>query len=312
MRTGIAILFCLCFGLTGAQQVAQYTQYVFNHFSVNPAVAGSKDCMEARLGYRTQWVGFDDAPKTSWASLQGTIKRKGKPFERTKHGIGAFVETDEQGVLGYSQFYIAYAYHLPVGPKKMLSLGVFGGLKQFKLDVGDVTVVNFNDPVLSASKSVGVFPEVVPGIWLYDNRTWAGLSIFHALGNNITDVGTDTRWNRHFLFSGGFQFSVGRKATLTPSTLLKFAAGVPPAFDLNAMLEFDKKVSIGATYRNVDAIAFLVKANAFKYFSFGYSYGITTSDLRVNSSNTHEIVVGISACPRGAAPRRAIFCPAFD
>ena len=313
MRIRASIALCLLLGtVVKAQQIAQYTHYVFNHFSVNPAVVGSKDCMEARFGHRQQWVGFENAPRTSWASLQGTIASKDKPFERTKHGIGAFVETDDLGVIGYSQFYLAYAYHLPVSDKKMLSMGLFAGLKQFKLDVGQVVVANFNDPILSASSSVSVYPEVVPGIWLYDNRMWAGLSVFHAIGNEVDGVGLDTRWNRHYLLSGGAQFRVGRKTTLTPSTLLKFAGGVPPAIDLNAMLEFDKRVSLGVTYRNVDAIAFLAKLNALKYFTFGYSYGITTSDLRVGSSNTHEVVVGISACPRGAPPRRAIFCPAFE
>ena len=78
------------------------------------------------------------------------------------------------------------------------------------------------------------------------------------------------------------------------------------------MLEFDKRVGLGISYRNVDAIAFMVKASALKFFTFGYSYDITTSDLRVASSNTHEIVLGINACPRGEPQKRAIFCPAFD
>ena len=56
-----------------AQQISQYTQYVFNHFSINPAVAGSKDCLDVRLGYRRQWVGFENAPVTAWASLHGVI-----------------------------------------------------------------------------------------------------------------------------------------------------------------------------------------------------------------------------------------------
>ena len=37
-----------------AQQTAQYTQNVFNMFAINPAVAGSKDCIDVRLGYRQQ------------------------------------------------------------------------------------------------------------------------------------------------------------------------------------------------------------------------------------------------------------------
>ena len=72
--------FSICATQLRAQQIEQYTQYVFNHFSVNPAVAGSKDCIDVRLGFRKQWVGFPGAPTTGWATVQGTIRPKGKPF----------------------------------------------------------------------------------------------------------------------------------------------------------------------------------------------------------------------------------------
>ena len=297
---------------SNAQQITQYTQYVFNHFNVNPAVAGSKDCLDAKLGYRLQWVGFEGAPKTGWASIHGAIRNKKKPFEKNRHGVGAFVESDDAGIFGYTHFYLAYAYHIQVANGKMLSLGSFAGLKQISFDLGEVFVINNADPLIDASASVNVFPEVAPGIWLYDTKMWAGFSMLQALDNKINGIGENTRFGRHWLFSGGVQFKVGRETTFTPSTMLKFAKGAPPAVDINTMLEFKKQFAIGASYRNVDAIAFMMKLGLLKYFTLGYSYGITTSDLRVSSSNTHEIVLGISACPRGAPARRAIFCPAFD
>lgn len=310
---GLLFIFLFLSTLWGySQQISQYTQYVFNHFSVNPAVAGSKDCLDSRLGYRMQWVGFEGAPKTGWASIHGAIKNKQKPFEKNKHGVGLFVEADDTGVMGYTQFYLAYAYHIQVSNGKMLSLGTFAGLKQFKLDIGEVFVIDNGDPLLNSSASVNVLPEIAPGLWLYDNKMWAGFSLMHALNNKVDGVGEDTRLGRHLLMSGGVQFKVGRESTFTPSTMLKFAPGAPPAVDINAMLEFKKQFGLGVSYRNVDAVAFMLKAGVLKYFTLGYSYGITTSDLRVASSNTHEIVLGISACPRGAPARRAIFCPAFD
>ena len=76
MRAALALLCSALFSCAGAQQIAQYTQYVFNHFSVNPAVAGSKDCLDVRLGFRKQWIGFPGAPTTGWASLHGYIRPK--------------------------------------------------------------------------------------------------------------------------------------------------------------------------------------------------------------------------------------------
>src|SRR5690606_4341798 len=79
---------------SAAQQLNQYTQYVFNHFSVNPAVAGSKECLDVRVGVRQQWMDFEGAPRSGWASLHGMIRAKGKPYLRNRHGFGAFVEAD--------------------------------------------------------------------------------------------------------------------------------------------------------------------------------------------------------------------------
>ena len=130
-RMDALLLLLLALNAKG-QQVPQYTQYVFNHFSINPAVAGSKDCLDVRLGYRKQWVGFENAPTTSWASLHGVIKQKGKPYQKNRHGIGAFVEADDTGPIGYTQFLLAYALLRMVGeafrePDAGLILGVSRG-----------------------------------------------------------------------------------------------------------------------------------------------------------------------------------------
>ena len=43
-----------------AQQFPMYTQYVFNEYIINPAVAGTVDGTPIRLSYRNQWSGFTD------------------------------------------------------------------------------------------------------------------------------------------------------------------------------------------------------------------------------------------------------------
>ena len=55
-----------------------------------------------------------------------------------------------------------------------------------------------------------------------------------------------------------------------------------------------------------------MKVAFLEYFQLGYSYDITTSDLRVASSNTHEIILAITPCRKASAGKRMISCPAFD
>ncbi|MEO8587786.1 MAG: type IX secretion system membrane protein PorP/SprF [Flavobacteriales bacterium] len=297
---------------TQAQQLSQYTQYVFNMFSVNPGVAGSKDCIDLRLGYRQQWTGFDGAPTTGWISLHGTIRQKGKPFQANKHGIGVFAESDNAGNWGYTRFLLAYAYHIQMSRDYFLSLGTFAGLEQVKFNVGDVIATDFNDPALAGKATVMLFPEITPGIWLYSKTMWAGLSLHQLVGNKYKDIGVDSHLSRHLMLTGGYKYRLAKKTALIPSALIKFAGGAPMAADLNCMVEYNRTLALGVGYRNGDALTILMKIGFMKFFQVGYSYDVTTSKLRVASSNTHEIVLAITPCARESVGRRAINCPAFD
>jgi len=315
-----AMLFTLaCCTMAGvpAQQTSQYTQYVFNHFSVNPAVAGSKDCLDIKLGFRKQWMGFDGAPTTAWASVHGAIRAKNKPFQPNHHGIGVWVEADDTGPLGYTLFYLAYAYHIQMARDYFLSMGTFAGVKQEKLDAGEMSLAMPADPAADKSQAVLVYPEITPGIWAYNKVGWMGLSMHQVLGNKIPGFGIDgddanSRLTRHFKFSAGYRYKIGKNTTLTPSTLLKYSAGSPMAMDLNLMLDFKRVVGVGASYRNTDAVAFMMKVAFLKFFTLGYSYDITTSKIRVASSNTHEIILGINPCPPGDPRRDIVRCPVWE
>ena len=307
----LAVLFCTTIVARG-QQISQYTQYVFNHFSVNPAVAGAKNCIDLRLGYRQQWTGLEGAPTTGWLSLHGTLRPKGKPFQANKHGIGVFMETDNAGNWGYTRFLLAYAYHIQMSRDYFISMGAFGGFEQVKFDVGNAVTMNPDDPALDGKASVMLVPEITPGIWAYSKVMWAGMSIHQIVGNAYKGIGTDSRLARQVMLSGGYKYRLAKKTALIPSTLLKFSKGAPMAVDINAMVEYDRKLAVGVGVRPGDAVTFLLKFGFMQYFQLGYSYDVTTSKLRVGSSNTHEIILAITPCGKESASRRAINCPAFD
>lgn len=312
MKRSIAALALMSTLPVGAQQLTQYTQYVFNHFSVNPAVAGSKDCLDLRLGYRKQWSGFEGAPTTGWISLHGTLRPKGKPFQANKHGVGLFTEADNAGLWGYTRLVLAYSYHIQMSRDYYLALGTFAGFQQVKFDIGEATATDFDDPALAGKATVMVYPEITPGIWAYSKVGWAGLSLHHVIGNKIDGIGVDSKLSRHVMLSAGYKYRLAKKTALIPSMLLKKAGPTPFAFDVNMMVEYNKQMALGIGFRNGDAITFLMKVGFFKFFQLGYSYDVTTSKLRVASSNTHEIILAITPCAPEKMGRRAISCPAFD
>ena len=72
----IITLFFFCSGLIQAQQNEQYTQYMYNTLTINPAYAGSREVLSAVLLHRTQWIGLDGAPQTSSFSMHTQLKEK--------------------------------------------------------------------------------------------------------------------------------------------------------------------------------------------------------------------------------------------
>src|SRR5690606_6865805 len=121
-----------------------------------------------------------------------------------RHGFGAFVEADNAGNWGYTRFVLAYAYHIQMAQDNFLSFGAFVGAQQMKLDVGNMILTDYNDPVVASRASATVIPEITPGIWWYNKNAWAGVAMHQAVGNRIQDIVTDARLARHFMLSGGY------------------------------------------------------------------------------------------------------------
>lgn len=295
-----------------AQQLPQYTQYVFNNFGIHPALAGSEECITGRLAFRSQWVGFEGAPQTLHANIHTRIPRKIKGPNVGFHGVGGKVSTDATGPLSRTMVYGAYAYHLPVSPKLTAAFGVYAGIQQKRLNVNEVTLSDGNDPLINDSRSVLLYPDVTPGIWLNHDEFYAGLTVAQAASNSLSGLGQDASLVPHYLLTGGKKFEMGSddQFTLIPSTLIKFSPMTSPAMDLNFLLEYRGQFAAGLSYRNIDALAGMVRFDLLKYFFLGYSFDLTTSKIRLNSANTHEITLGFKACPDEGGGDNTT-CPAY-
>ena len=309
-KTLYIFLTCLFSQHINAQQSPQFTQFVFSQFAHHPAVAGSKPCMDLRIGYRTQWVGFDGRPITTFANGHAQILSKKNRHLKSKHGIGGHVESDNTGPTSRTKLYLAYAYHMPVGRKTMLSFGLYGGIMQYRFNAAKVTLADPNDAAINSSSPTIIWPDISPGIWLYSEEFFGGLTLWHALKNKIDNMGTDSRLAHHYVLTGGKRFKGSDDISWIPSVALKYAAFSSPALDLNITMDYKNIFQAGLTYRNTDAVAGIFKLNFMKYFSLGYAFDFTTSRIRIASSNTHEIVLGISACPH--KDRGINSCPVWN
>lgn len=278
-----------------AQQLPQLTQYQFNDYVVNPAVAGSRPFFEIRSAHRYQWVGIQDAPRTFTFSAAAPIGEK--------MGLGGYIFTDIVGPTRRTGAQISYAYHLKLTQDIKLSLSVSAGLLQFLIDGSKIQFHDSGDPVLDNQLRGETKPDAKFGLYLYGKRFWFGATAPQLLRNKVYFLdqnSTLSRMQDHYYIMGGYRFLLGDDWKIEPSFLVKYTTPVPIKLDLTATIRYKDTFWIGAAYRTNDAYSAMVGLWLKKTFQFGYSYDIISSNLNNYSTGTHEIMLAITI-GKGAA-----------
>lgn len=284
------ILFCISSFAVFGQQSPQYSQYSFNNLGYNPAFAGTTKCLDFRAGYRMQWVGFEGAPRTNFVSAHKNFKGKrynGKGF----HAAGFYLEQDKVNLTSRMYFKLAYAYHMKMSRKYMLSMGVFAGIQQYSVD--NVFGSSNIDPVLDAAAgSVLRYPDIMPGILLYSKKAYYSFSINQLYFKKI-NLGVESTQVNQYIFGAGHKSHFG-DWTVFKSFLLKWNVMGPPALDLNLAWIYRQNVSFGLGYRVGESVMANVKFKMFETIAIGYAFDFPLNKLYGNYG--HEIMMSFSSC----------------
>ena len=317
----LVILLITLGGLAFGQQEAQYSNYQMNNFMLNPAVAGSYTYWNAKIGYRTQWVGMEGGPQTMFASVQGPLttpkmkkrNRRG-PKSPISHGLGGSVSYDQAGAISYSSFSGIYALHSKLNRSFTLSLGASFGMKEFRLDGTQLKFVHqLDDPELSNSVYSDIVPDMNIGLWLYSDKMFFGASARQVLQSGLTIesgesvIGNDySKLYNHYFITAGTKLDLNPDWSFVPSVMVQSVRPAPIQVDLNGTFWFKEEIGLGFSYRHLDAVYVIVEYVYDRKFEFSYAFDLTLSELANYNNGTHEIIVGY----RWGMPNRKVMCPA--
>lgn len=314
-KSRICLILTIFYGLpVVAQQDIQFSQYIFNGLSVNPAYAGYKGDVYLNTMYRHQWAGFPGAPQTAFISVDGLTGVRDE-----KMGLGGQLTWDRLGPQESIALYGSYAYRIPVDRSgtKRLCLGIGVGVTQYSLDGTALTYVDPNDPGIPASRVSTWVPDANFGLYYYTPSFYIGISALDLFSLNQS---------RDIYYSGGYSFVTLRKSPhlyFTMGTMIKFSENVqlkpsfmikedfkgPTSIDLNALLLLANRIWVGGSWRFGSSTSSKsgyqpgLESNAaaslmMEYFAtdnlrIGYSYDFTTNGLASYQNGTHELSVGI-------------------
>lgn len=279
--TIVTLLSFVFIGLVNAQQDAQYTQYMFNTMSVNPAYAGSRGQLSIAALYRAQWVGLDGAPTSQTLNLHS-------PIRNSKLGYGVSIVNDEigDGVVQETYFDGIISYTIDVSREGKLSFGLKAGGNLLNLDFNKLR--NFDaEPVNSDNIENRFSPNVGLGLYYHSNKFYAGLSAPNLLqtehfDNSQRDANTVQFLSKeriNFYLITGYVFDLNGNLKFKPALLTKMVGGAPLQVDFSANFMFNERFTFGAAYRWDAALSAMAGFQISDQFMLGLAYDKETTDL---------------------------------
>lgn len=268
-----------------AQQLPQYTQYMYNTSTINPAYVNENNRLDATLSYRAQWVGIDGAPETKALTVSGIINnRMGLGINLFKDNIGPSAEFNSNAV---------FSYYLNLTKKVKMSLGINAGVDFFEVDYSKGSYYDQDDELFGYDDYFNALPAVGAGIYVFNDNWYVGFSVPNLLLNKSNVVGDKNLIHRdsHMYFIGGYVIDINASTKLKPSILVKTIENAPVTIDASLNVLFMNKFTLGVSYRVEDSYSALAGFQISKNFFMGYSYDYSISDLGDYNQGSHEIVL---------------------
>lgn len=267
--------------LAGAQQDAQYTQYMFNTMSVNPAYAGSRGQLSIAALYRSQWAGLEGAPKSQTLNLHS-------PIRNSKVGYGLSIVNDNigDGTVQETYFDAVISYTIDVSLEGKLSFGLKAGGNLLNLDFSRLR--NFDvEPVATDNIENKFSPNVGLGMYYHTNKYYLGLSAPNLLqtehfDNSQRDANSVQFLSKeriNFYLITGYVFDLNNNFKFKPALLTKVVGGAPLQVDVSANFMYNDRFTFGAAYRWDAALSVMTGFQISDQFMLGLAYDRETTEL---------------------------------
>jgi len=281
----ITIVLAFVINMSFAQQDPQFTQYMYNTMSVNPAYAGQREVLSVTALYRTQWVGIDGAPETQTFGIHA-------PLRNERIGLGLSIVNDRLGPASETYVDANFSYTIPVNDNDTkLSFGIKGG---FQLLSTDWSKGRFQNPDAVFNENVSLFsPTVGAGLYLHSQKWYLGLSVPNFLTTSFYDDFQESIASErlHYFLIGGYVFDLSETTKFKPAFLVKGVSGAPLIADISANFLFNEKLTLGLAWRWDDSISGLAGFQVSDGLYIGYAYDLTTTALNNYNSGSHEIML---------------------
>lgn len=266
------------------QQIPSISQYTLNTYLINPAATGTTSRMPVSFTYRKLWAGITNSPSLQFLTVHSKVAEN--------MGLGAKVYGFQLGPEKKTGFEATYSYHVNINEgESKLAFGLSAQVYQYFLNKSEFNVEESGDEVFLGKEKM-VVPDASFGVYFYNTKYFAGLSVPQLINRNINlkNNSLHLKQVRHYYLNGGYNFELNENFKLEPSLLLKFIeAGLFQA-DINTTVTFKDMLMFGLSYRTSEAVLFRL---GYKNdgFTAGYSFDLAVNGLGASTLGSHELML---------------------
>ncbi|MDL2262052.1 type IX secretion system membrane protein PorP/SprF [Bacteroidales bacterium OttesenSCG-928-I21] len=286
-----------------------HEQYIFDYMLVNPCFTGLSETSAVKLSHRQQWIGINEAPRTSFLLLRHRLKTQ-------NFGIGSYIFTDSNGPNSLHGIQISGSYHVLLKSRRTKKIILSFGLSaRGEFHILDESKFNKDiyDPAVTYTRNSSFLPNANAGILISSTNAFFGYTVDNLIPY-IDKIYSSLEMEKHFLhnFHIGKIWKVGRNGQIRPALTFKSDFRGQNQMDLSFRYYFlfNKSVRtsfvrhsndfwIGILYKQTldkQHISPLSISPAFGFsvnkFTLSYLYDFGLTSLLSQHYGTHQITIG--------------------
>lgn len=268
-----------------SQQDVQFTQYMYNMSSINPAYSGSHGTLSICVMGRSQWSGLMGAPRTISVSANAPI--------RENMGLGVTIIADQIGPVKEENVYADYSYTIKTSDIGKLAFGLKAGATFQHIDFYSISLPEGEDPIFDRENLNEVYPNFGAGMFYYTDNFYLGLSMpnfietrhFEKSDGHISGASE----KMHFYLSSGYVFDLKDDFRMRPSLMVRGTTGAPLSIDFTVNVLYHDKFELGFGWRVNESVSGILNFVIAKDLRLGYAYDHVLANYGRYNSGAHEV-----------------------
>ncbi len=276
----LPVLFLLAF-TSNAQLRSIYNQYMLNQGIFNPGYMDISTRYSATVHVKKEWMTVPETPLTFSANGHYHISKN--------HGVGAVAVSDFAAGVNSLEIGALYNYHIWLGEKTALGLGVKVGYQQRSLQT-DYIYFSEKEPTLDNRITRGV--NVGAGLSIQSQNFDFGVSMPSIFDNALANPSTiySTTYN-HFYSHIGYKIRFNDNIILYPTAMARMVKGSRLNMSFDGHFLFGQMVWVGGGYQSDNSVTGSFGLFLEKGLRLVYTYQTSTFTPHKNLEHSHEITI---------------------